>query len=130
MAGARILVVDDEPDITVYLSSFLEDHGYTVVCAEDASVAQEILARYTPDLILIDVMMPGRSGLDLMVTLRRDPRLCEVPLLVVTGNDRVLEDACRSYLRAHAGVRGPDAVLGKPVAREKLLSLVEELTRR
>ena len=129
MAPKQILVVDDEPDITTYLSSFLEDNGYTVLCAEDATVALSLLECYVPDLILVDVMMPGRSGLDFLVTVRRDPRLGNIPLLLVTGNDRVLEDACRSYLRNHEGVRGPDAFLPKPVVQKELLALAEKLTR-
>ena len=85
MAPKQILVVDDEPDITTYLSSFLEDNGYTVLCAEDATVALSLLECYVPDLILVDVMMPGRSGLDFLVTVRRDPRLGNIPQAMQTA---------------------------------------------
>jgi len=123
----RILVVDDDPDVVEYLSSFLEDEGCEVASAGDERAALEAVARSTPDAILIDVMLPGRSGLDLLVRLRRDPRWTEIPLVLVTGDDSVLKDECRSYLEAHQDVRGPDRVLGKPMERDLLLSVLKEV---
>lgn len=127
MKGGRILVVDDDPDIVDYLSSFLEDHGYEVASAGDGAAALSVLHGFQPHLVLIDVLMPGRSGLDLLVTLRRDPRWADLPLVVVTGNDQILQDDCQSYLGSHLGVRGPDGVLGKPVNRDTLLAMLEHL---
>ena len=92
----RILVVDDDPDVTEYLASFLEDEGYEVASAGDERAALEEVERASPDAILIDVMLPGRSGLDLLVRLRRDPRWAGIPLVLVTGDDSVLKDDCRS----------------------------------
>jgi CheY-like chemotaxis protein len=123
----RILVVDDDPDVTEYLSSFLEDEGYEVASAGDERAALEEVERSSPDAILIDVMLPGRSGLDLLVRLRRDPRWAEIPLVLVTGDDNVLKDECRSYLETHHDVRGPDRVLGKPMDRDLLLSVLREV---
>ena len=123
----RILVVDDDPDVTEYLASFLEDEGYEVASAGDERAALEEVERASPDAILIDVMLPGRSGLDLLVRLRRDPRWAEIPLVLVTGDDSVLRDECRSYLETHQDVRGPDRVLGKPMERDLLLSVLREV---
>jgi two-component system sensor histidine kinase/response regulator len=123
----RVLVVDDDPDVVEYLSSFLEDEGYEVASAGDERAALEEVERSIPDAILIDVMLPGRSGLDLLVRLRRDPRLTETPLVLVTGDDSVLKDECRSYLETHQDVRGPDRVLGKPMERDLLLSVLREV---
>ena len=64
MVGDKILVVDDDPDIVAYLSSFLEDNGYRVASASSASAALSRVEESPPDAILIDVLMPGRSGLD------------------------------------------------------------------
>ena len=123
----KILVVDDDPDVIDYLSSFLEDEGYEVEAANDERAALARLERYDPHAILIDVMLPGRSGLDLLVRLRRDPRWCETPLVLVTGDDSVLRDECRSYLESHQDVRGPDHVLGKPMDRDALLEVLKKL---
>lgn len=125
----RILVVDDDPDTVEYLSMFLEDHGYDVVGARDSLSAMAALEQFEPNVILVDVLMPGRSGLDLLVTLRKSARWGDIPLVVITGNDQILQDDCQSYLGAHHGVRGPDGVLGKPVDRNTLLAILNHLTR-
>lgn len=123
----KILVVDDDPDVIDYLSSFLEDEGYEVEVACDERAALARLESFDPDAILIDVMLPGRSGLDLLVCLRRDPRWAGIPLVLVTGDDAVLQDECRSYLETHPDVKGPDEVLGKPMDRDRLLAVLEEI---
>jgi CheY-like chemotaxis protein len=124
----KILTVDDDPDVVEYLSSFLEDEGHEVAVASDERSALASLERFDPDVILIDVMLPGRSGLDLLVRLRRDPRRAGTPLVLVTGDDGVLKDECRSYLESHRGVRGPDHVLAKPMDREALLEVLNTFT--
>lgn len=124
----KILAVDDDADVLEYLSSFLEDEGHEVAVAGDERTALARLERFDPDAILIDVMLPGRSGLDLLVRLRRDPRRSDIPLVLLTGDDGVLRDECRSYLEFHRGVRGPDHVLGKPMDREALLEVLKTIT--
>ncbi len=127
MAGEKsVLVVDDDPDIIDYFSSFLDDNGYEVASAGTVEAALTYLRSTdsVPDVVLIDVLMPGRSGLDLLVTLRREPRWSAIPVVIVTGNDRLLEDDCQSYVASHEGVRGPDGVLGKPVDRDTLLAVL------
>jgi CheY-like chemotaxis protein len=130
MPGSRILVVDDDPDIIDYFTSFLGDHGYEVGSAVSSADALGIVDAFQPDAVLIDVMMPGKSGLDLLVTLRRDARWAGIPLVMVTGSDQILQDDCQSYLGAHDGVRGPDGVLGKPVDRATLLAVLRHLPSR
>ncbi len=125
--GRRVLIVEDDPDIVDYLSFFLEDEGFEVATAGRCSTARALIDEFAPDVVLIDALLPGKSGLELLVSLRQDPRWSELPLVVVTGNDKLLEDDCQSYLGAHDGVRGPDGVLGKPVHRETLLLVLEKL---
>ena len=127
MAGPRILVVDDDPDIQEYFGLFLEDNGYRVMPAENVDAALQLIDDFGPHTVLIDVMMPGRSGLDLLVTLRNDPRWHALPVVMITGNDKVVQDDCHSYLSSHGGVRSPDAVLAKPIDQEALLATLERL---
>ena len=127
MRTNRILVVDDDIDTVEYLSCFLEDNGYQVKVAGDAASALSVLETYTPDVVLVDVLMPGRSGLDLLVSLRKDSRWKDLRLVVITGNDQILQDDCQSYLGSHHGVRGPDALLGKPIDRKTLLAILNRL---
>ena len=123
----RVLIVEDDPDIVDYLSFFLEDEGYDVRSAGRSSTARQLMDEFEPEVLLIDALLPGKSGLDLLVSLRRDPKWGDLPMVVVTGNDTLLEDDCQSYLGAHEGVRGPDGVLGKPVDRETLLAVLDTL---
>ncbi len=130
MAGAstgrkRILVVDDDQDTLDYLSALLVDNGYEVRTAASHAAALSQLEEFQADAVLMDVMMPGKSGLDLLVKLRSSPQWSDLSVIVVTGDDRVLEDHARSYLSAHKGLRGPDAELGKPVDPEALLRVLE-----
>lgn len=127
---ARILVLEDDPDIADYMASFLEDEGYLVTSASRCSTAIAMMEEFRPDIVLIDALLPGKSGLEFLVTLRRDPQWSSLPLVVVTGNDKLLEDDCQSYLGAHAGVRGPDGVLGKPVDRTTLRTVIQKLLRQ
>jgi CheY-like chemotaxis protein len=133
MSGAstgrgKVLVVDDDRDTALYLSVLLEDKGYEVRAAEDVVEAISQLEEFPADTVIMDVLMPGRSGLDLLAKLRSSPRWSSLMVIVVTGNDRVLEDYGKSYLSLHKGIRGPDAVLGKPVDPEVLLRLLDTRT--
>jgi putative two-component system response regulator len=121
----KVLVVDDDQDTSDYLSILLGDNGYDVCTAADEATALSQLEEFQADTVIMDVVMPGRSGLDLLVKLRSSPRWSDLSVIVVTGNDRVLEDHGRSYLSAHKELRGPDAVLGKPVDPETLLRVLE-----
>jgi CheY-like chemotaxis protein len=125
----RILVVDDDPDIVEYLCTFLGDHGYEVLAADASASALAVLEGTQVDAVVVDVLMPGRSGLDLLVTLRRDPRWRDLRVVVLTGSDHVLEDAGRSYIGLRPGMRGADQVLGKPVDPGELLGALEQTHR-
>lgn len=122
---ARVLVVDDDRDTALYLSVLLEDNGYETRTAQDEAAALSQLGEFLADAVIMDVMMPGRSGLDLLVKLRSSPRWSDLSLIVVTGSDLVLEDHGASYLSSHQGIRGPDAVLGKPVDPQELLRILQ-----
>jgi CheY-like chemotaxis protein len=126
-AGSRVLIVEDDPDIVDYLSFFLEDEGYSVRSASRCSTALGMMDEFQPNVVLIDALLPGKSGLELLVTLRKNPRWSSLPLVVCTGNDKLLEDDCQSYLGAHEGVSGPDGVLGKPVDLDSLRAVIDKL---
>jgi DNA-binding response OmpR family regulator len=127
MAPKRILVVDDDPDIVDYLGLFLEDHGYEVSSANRSSSALAALDEVVPDAVILDVILPGRSGLDLLVTIRRHERWSSVPVVVLTGNDSIVEDSGRAYLMGYDLERGADCVLAKPVDQEALIECLAKL---
>ena len=77
--AVRILVVDDDQDLNLMLSRFLEKHGYEVTCAGDALQALDSVERQPPDFIIADLMMPVVDGLVFLEMLKADPRRRDVP---------------------------------------------------
>ena len=119
-----ILVVDDEPDTIDYVTALLEDNDYNVLSAPNAERGVALLEKERPDLILVDVMMPGASGLSLIHQIRRNPKHTKTPVILVTGKPEVLQDGGRSYLDRFR-VEPPDGILEKPFDPANLLSMVE-----
>ena len=119
-----ILVVDDEPDTIDYVTALLEDNDYTVLSAHNAERGMALLEKEGPDLILVDVMMPGASGLSLIHQIRRNPNHTKTPVIMVTGKPEVLQDGGRSYLDRFR-VEPPDAILEKPFDPDNLLRMLE-----
>ncbi|MDX2244061.1 MAG: response regulator [Leptolyngbyaceae cyanobacterium bins.302] len=115
----RILVIDDVPDNLFLLRSLLEQEGFAVDVAEDADSAMAILPRFDPDLLLIDVMMPGMNGYELTRKIRQDRLFSAVPIVLITASI----EACRVKGLAV----GATEFLRKPIDIEELLSVLEQL---
>jgi len=88
----RVLVIDDDRNSVKYLSAVLSEHGYDPVAAYDGNEGLEKIEEATPDLIVLDVMMPKKTGFVLFGELKKDERYCEIPILMLTGVKGVLED--------------------------------------
>ncbi len=93
----KILVADDEPDVVRVLTSLLEARGYEVIQAFDGKEALEQAAREKPDLILLDLDMPGMDGYEVLFYLKRDERLKQIPVIVFTGCTWGEEQAARGF---------------------------------
>jgi CheY-like chemotaxis protein len=93
MSKGTVLVVDDDPSIVEFLTQALEDEEYRVVTSVDG--ASLPLARETqPDVILLDIMMPGMDGIEVSQRLRQDPGTADIPIVVMSARDR-LRDTTR-----------------------------------
>ena len=121
--NATVLIVEDEPAIQELLSSTLIRAGYEVQRAPDANVAMDTLRNTLPDMILLDWMLPGRSGLAFARELRSNPRTKTVPIIMVTA--RVEEDNKVTGLE-----HGVDDYITKPFSPRELLARVKAVLRR
>jgi len=85
MTGARILVVDDEPQILRFLKPSLTAAGYDVIAATTGKDALKAAATQSPDVILLDLIMPGKDGRETLADLRRNPTTRDIPVVICTG---------------------------------------------
>lgn len=120
--GGVILVVDDQPANVVLLADLLELHGHEVETAANGDAALAAIARRPPDLVLLDIFMPGLSGYDVCRKVREDPRHCALPIVLVTSADPDTE-------RFKGLEAGADDFLNKPINTAELLARVRSLLR-
>jgi CheY-like chemotaxis protein len=121
LKGYRILVVDDEPDILTFLSAVLEDNGATVVQATDGDQALDLARKEKPDLITLDISMPGRDGGQVFEALRKDPGLSAIPVCIITGKPELRR------LIYDRPVPPPEGYMDKPIKEEDLLFNVRKI---
>jgi putative two-component system response regulator len=118
----RILVVDDNAEIMMLMRELLATRGYDVVAVSDAAEAEVEVRRHPPDLILSDVIMPGKSGYELCREVKEDPATRLIPFVLITGltdrEDRLQGIEC-----------GADDFLNKPIFAEELFARVKSLLK-
>lgn len=116
----KVLLVDDEKLNLMTFEAFLADDGYELHCAEDGRIAIELARAISPDLILLDVMMPGLDGFAVCQEIRRDPELGHVPIIIVTA----LHDSASRLQGLQAGA---DDFLTKPCSRDEIRARVRTI---
>ena len=119
----RVLVVDDSDVIRDLIVVNLELEGLAVRSASDGEAALEIVADWRPDVITLDVVMPGLGGFETLERLRADPATADIPVVIVTGRAQAAD-------RARGDELGADAYLTKPFEPAELVSVVGGLARR
>jgi CheY-like chemotaxis protein len=111
----KILVVDDEADVRAFICTVLADNGATVLEASDGDAALEVARGDKPDLITLDITMPGKDGGEVFEELRNDPALQDIPVCIVSAHPDLRR---LIYQRT---VRPPEGYLDKPVDEKGLM---------
>jgi len=119
----RILVVDDEPDVTELVEYKLRQAGFDVATINDPLLIMGTAREFQPDLIILDIMMPELSGIQICRMLRADPSMCKIPIVFLTARGEA-EDRVKGL------ETGADDYIGKPFDSRELLLRVSAVLRR
>ncbi|MDM7456148.1 MAG: response regulator [Tepidimonas sp.] len=118
--GKRILIVDDEPNILISLEFLMKREGYEVQVARDGEEGLALASTWRPDVVLLDVMMPRKSGFDVCQAIRADAALAGMRIVMLTAKGRDTDVAKGLAL-------GADTYLTKPFSTQELVRRVREL---
>ena len=116
----RVLIADDEPNIVASLEFLMEQAGYEVKVAANGQEALELAASFRPDLILLDVMMPGKNGYEVCQSLKSDPATRSVKVVMLSAKGRDIEVAKGLEL-------GADAYVTKPFSTRDLVAQIRDM---
>ena len=116
----EILIVDDEPSIVVPIQFLMEQQGYSVLVAENGEDALDVIYKYKPDLILLDIMLPRIDGYEVCEIVRLNPEYRNVKIIFLTAKGREVEIAKGLAL-------GANAYITKPFSNTQLIAKVQEL---
>lgn len=117
LSPKRVLCVEDNPTNLLLISRIVEAENMELLVAGDGLAAQELLARETPDIILMDINIPGISGLDLTRLIRENEATAHIPIIATTANvlvgdrERCIEAGCNDYLPKPLDIRKVRALL-------------------
>jgi twitching motility two-component system response regulator PilH len=118
--GTRVLLVDDSPTIVALLRKLLRQNGYDTLEAGDAETGIELARSEQPDLIFLDIVLPGMNGFSALRALRRDPLTKAIPIIMISGNVAATE---QFYVQRI----GADDFMKKPFSRAEVFSRIEML---
>ena len=119
-AGTSVLIVDDSKTMVAALGKMLRENNFTIFEALDGEAGLEVLRKNKPDLIFLDIILPGISGFDVLRRIRRSTYVGKIPVIVMSGNEAATEEY---YVRRI----GADDFMRKPCSRAEVFSRVERL---
>jgi len=118
--GKKVLIVDDEPNIVVSLDFLMRQSGFEVLIARTGEEAIDIVRSQRPDLALLDIMLPGKSGFDVCQEIRADERLRDMKIILLTAKGRDVDVTKGLAL-------GADAYVTKPFSTREVSRKVAEM---
>jgi DNA-binding response OmpR family regulator len=116
----EILIVEDEPGVAVAIQFLMEQQGHNVLIAERGEDALDLVYKYKPDLVLLDIMLPGISGWEVCEIIRLNPDYRNVKIVFLTARNTEVETAKGLAL-------GADAYITKPFSNDRLIAKVNTL---
>ena len=119
----EILIVDDEPDVVVSIQFLMEQQGYLVMVAERGEDAVDLIYQYKPDLVILDILLPGIDGYEVCEIIRLDANCREVKIIFLTAKGREVDIAKGLSL-------GAEAYITKPFSNTELVAKVKELLEK
>ena len=119
----EIIIVDDEPDVVVPIQFLMEQQGYLVMIAERGEDALDLIYHYKPDLVILDIMLPGIDGFEVCEIVRLDPNYRDVKIMFLTARGREVDIAKGLAL-------GADAYITKFYSNDELVAKVKELLEK
>ncbi|RFP85644.1 response regulator [Rhodobacteraceae bacterium 63075] len=118
--GKTVLLVEDEPNIIEAIGFILSRDGWTVHTHSNGQTALDAIRERSPDLIVLDVMLPGRSGIDILKDIRADEQMGKTPVMMLTARGQEKD-------REAAREAGADRFMTKPFSNSEVLAAVREL---
>ena len=119
----EILIVDEDPNLIVPIQFLMEQLGYRVMLSERGEDALDLIYRYKPDLVLLDIMLPGMDGYEVCEIIRLNPNYRNVKIIFLTAKGREVEIAQGLAL-------GADAYITKPFSNAALIAKVKEILEK
>ena len=118
--GTRVLIIDDSKTVVMAIKIYLRSAGYETVEAFDAESGLSIISENPPELIFLDIMLPGMNGFAALRNIRRDPLTRDIPVIMISGNEQAMEQFYGSRI-------GADDFMKKPFSREEVFFRIERL---
>ena len=133
----KILIIDDESDSISFIGTILEDNGYDYISADNGVEGLELTRKEMPDLILLDLIMPEKSGITMFQELKRDPDLNLIPVVVVSGVSQITGVDFRNFTSKLKGIgengsvettlKSPDGFVEKPIDPRELIEVINDI---
>jgi twitching motility two-component system response regulator PilH len=118
--GTRVLIIDDSKTIVTVLKKFLRSAGYQTIEALDAEAGLVQMHAQRPELIFLDIMLPGMNGFAALRAIRRDPQTRDTPVIMMSGNEQAMEQFFGTRI-------GADDFMKKPFSRHEVFFRIERL---
>ena len=118
--GTKALIIDDSATVVAALGKMLRSAGYVTLEALDAETGVVMARSEAPDLIFLDIILPGMNGFEALRLMRRDPQTADIPVIMISGNEQATEEF-------YANRIGADDFMKKPFSRFEVFSRIERL---